>query len=228
MGMTADQAQSMEEAEAASSLQSLIDQAAEIVEPRQSGTERKAEIAAAFVTSDLHQFVEMQAILERLLDRMLANIIGPEDDGLLTPAELYDHMLEHLDRKETERLLEVRHKMVRTRLFAHITEENRRKGVADPEHTPGEAAVPKLRKRFVREGGKAKATLDHVKFAEKLSDEQVEAVFRTVDIPAQTRTVLDEDALMKLVGENPGVLDVIRDCIVPGGYSVARLCVREL
>lgn len=231
MGTTADQGQFeiVEEADAAETLQGLIDAAAEMTPPEtKTGVARKIEIAEALLTPSggITHLVELQDKMSDLIERMLGNPLDLSSEaGELTPDELYDLMLEHLDRKDIERLLDVRHKMMKARIFAHIEAVNRTKGVEDPEHAPGEAPVPKLGKRFTREGGKAKATLDHSLLAIRLGPEVAKQVFRTV---TTTKVVLDEDALLGMVRENPALLDEIKDCVVPGEYGAARLCVRDI
>jgi hypothetical protein len=133
-----------------------------------------------------------------------------------------------LEQADVKRLLEIRYQMLRTRVFNHITAVNTAKGLPDPEHVPGEAPVPLLGRRFTREGGKAKATLDHAKLMECLGPERAAKVLRTVEIPAHTETHLNEDALLDLVREDSTVLELIRDCVISGGYGVARFRIRPL
>ena len=224
--VTADQAY-IAELEAAETLQDLIDAAASAVPVSQTGTTRKLKIAEAIRTNDLDELIALQEKLELIIDRILGNQIDTEDTTLLSPEQLFDLMVEALDQKDVMRLLEIRYQMLRTRIFSHITEENRFKGVADPEHTPGEAPVPGLRKRFCREGGRAKAKLDHDRLAEKLGPERAEQIFRTEVIPEQTQTFLDENALFALVRKDPTVLEVVRECVVPGGYGTTRFQIRD-
>lgn len=211
------------------SLQELIDAAAEAVPvPSPTGVARKAQIAAALATTNLDELIALQEKLEGVIDRILANTIDTDDEGPLTDDELYGLMLEALEQADVKRLLEIRYQMMRTRVFAHITAVHAANGVDDPEHTPGEAVVPLLGKRFVRQGGKPKATLDHQKLIDALGPERAEQVLRTVEIPARTETHLNEDALLDLVREDPSVLELIRTCVVSDGYGVVSFHIRDL
>ncbi len=212
------------------SLQDLIDAAAEAQYLSQTGVARKAQIARALDPDnlDLDELIALQEKLEGVVDRILANRIDPLEEGELSPDELYRFMVEALEQQDVKRLLEIRYKMLRTRVFAHITAVHEANGVDDPEHTPGEARVPQLRKRFCREGGKAKATLDHQRLAEALGPERAAKVIRTEVIPEHTESYLDEDALLDLVREDYTVMEMIRDCVISAGYGVARFCIRDL
>lgn len=228
--MTADQERFtlLEDIEIASTLQGLIDAAAEALPSIPTGTARKAEIAAALDNGDLDELIALQEKLEGIIDRILDNKIDLTDTEPLTATELYNLMVERLDQADVQRLLEIRYQMIRARVFAHITAVHRLNDVPDPEHAPGEAPVPELKKRFTREGGRGKATLDFTRLAEMLGPERSERVFRTEVIPEHTETRLDEDALLALVAEEPALLMTIKDCVVPGGYRTARFHIRPM
>lgn len=211
------------------SLQELIDAAAAAEPlPAQSGVARKAQIAAALATTNLDELIALQEKLEGVIDRILANAIDTDDEGTLTDDELYGLMLEALEQADVKRLLEIRYQMIRTRVFSHITAVHKDNGVDDPEHTPGEARVPLLGKRFVRQGGKPKATLDHARLLDCLGPERAAKVLREVEIPARTETHLNEDALLELVREDPTVLELIRTCVISNGYGVVSFHIRDL
>ena len=140
-------------------------------------------------------------------------------------------MVELLDQKDVKRLLEVRYAMIRAAIFAHITEANRAKGLADPERAPGEAAVPTLGKKFTREGGRLKATLDHDKLRKALGARRWKKVTNEVTVPAveeHTELVLDEDKILELVRKDPTVLELFRDCVTADRYTPQSFHVREL
>jgi hypothetical protein len=217
--------------EAAADLQSLIDVAAEET-PAESktGVARAREIAEALTTGDLDALMTIHSTLSSLVDQIVSNVIDPEHLGHLDDDKLYDLALEHLDRKDAERLLEVRHKLVRAAIFAHITALNEAKGVHDPAHAPGEAAIPALGKSFYREGGKLKATLNKTELETKLGSDRWGQVCKAVLVPAVPEHVeyhLDEDALLAMVKTDPAVMEIIRDCVVPGGYSPQRMVLKE-
>lgn len=191
---------------------------------------RKDEIASALSTKDLKELAEFQTTLSMLLDQVVANVVDPENMGLLTDEQLLNFAREHMDRKDVERLLEVRHKVVRAAIFAHITELNRAKGLADPEHQPGEVPIPGLGKSFARHGGKMKAAINKTALEAKLGKKRWEQVCKAVIVPAVPEHVeyhLDDEALLALVRKDPSVMEIFRDCIIPGGYGVARLVLKE-
>lgn len=216
--------------EEAANLQSLVEAEGEKL-PVKTGVQRSAELVAAMLTNDIDELMELQETVTGLIDKIIVNRIDPEDLGLLDEDTLQLLMSEHLDRKDMERFLEVRHKIVRAAIFAHITEANKAKGVADPEHSPGDAPVVALGKRFVREGGRLKATLDESELRTQLGEDRWEQVRKAVIVPAVPEHIeyhLDEDAMLALVKADPFVLEVFKKCIIPGGYGAVRLVVREI
>lgn len=213
-----------------SDLQSLIDVAEEETPTEvKTGVQRTAEIAQALSVKDIKELASLQSTLESLLDQILANHIDP-DSPVLTDEQLFSYAREHMDRKELERLLKVRHEVMRAAIFAHITEVNRAKGLPDPEHQPGEAPIPGLGKTFAREGGKMKATINKTALEAKLGKERWEQVCKAVIVPAVPEHIeyhLDDDALLALVKKDPSVMEAIRESVIPGGYGVARLVLKE-
>lgn len=228
--MTADQAKFtvLDEIEAADTLQGLLDQVAVEVPERQTGTERKAEIARAIERGDSDELIGLQEKLEGIIERILANKAITEHTGLCTPAELADLMIERLDQADVAKLVEIRYQMIRTRVFDHITEDNRAKGIDDPGHTPGQADVPALKKRFTREGGRIKNVLDQSHLRELLGEKRWAQVCRAETIPEHVEYHLSEDALLELVRKDPKVLDLFKKCIIPGGEGIPRFHIRPL
>ena len=219
------------DAEAAASLQSLIDAAAEAGPKPPTGAERKAALADAIAQSNIDKLMALQEKMSGIMGRILANKNITETLGTLSEAELFALMEELEDEQRVKELLELRYQMIRTAVFTHITETHRAKGVPDPEHTPGEAPVPALRKRFTREGGKAKAQLDKELLAKKLGNQRWAEVCKKVVVPAvaeHVEYVLDDERMVALVQRDPEVMEIFRSCVVPGKYGTARFHVREL
>jgi hypothetical protein len=222
--------------DAGSTLQALIDEAAEAVPlPSATGVAQKAALEMAIGNADADKLMELNEVMLGLIEQILANKIDLEHLGLLTPAELYDLMVERLDEQKLEYLLEVRYKMLRAAVFAHITAQHKLgvTKVRDPEHTPGEAEVPKLGKKFVRQGGKAKYTLDFEKLAKKLGKKRWAQVYKTkvvpeFTIPEHEEHFVDEKALARLVAEEPKVLDKIMQCRVLAGYGTASFHIKDI
>ena len=219
------------DAEAAASLQSLIDAAAEAGPKPPTGAERKAALADAIAQSNIDKLMALQEKMSGIMGRILANKNITETLGTLSEAELFALMEELEDEQRVKELLELRYQMIRTAVFTHITETHWAKGVSDPEHTPGEALVPALRKRFIREGGKAKAQLDKELLAKKLGTQRWAEVCKKVVVPAvaeHVEYVLDDERMVALVQRDPEVMEIFRSCVVPGKYGTARFHVREL
>jgi hypothetical protein len=215
-------------------LQSLIDAVAEEDPVPQTGVERSAAIELAITDNDIDELMALQGKMVRIIDTIVANHIDPDHFGLLTPAELHAFMVELLDQKDLKRLIEVRYPMLRAAIFAHITAVHRLNKVKDPEHTPGEAEVPGLAKKFVRQGGGAINTLDFEKLEQKLGKKRWAKVWKTktvpaVTIPAHTEEYLDERALVALVNEEPELLDkVIKKCTKVSGYGQVSFHVKPI
>jgi hypothetical protein len=219
--------------DAGSTLQALIDEAAERAPLPSTGVAQKAAIEAAISDSDATKLLELNDVATSLVEQILANKIDLEHLGLLTPAALYDLMVERLGEQKLEHLLEVRYRMLKAAIFAHITADNRLKKVKDPEHTPGEAEVAKLGKKFVRQGGKARYTLDFEKLERKLGKKRWAKVYKTkyvpeVITPAHDEHFVDERALAKLVLEEPKVLDMIMKCRILAGYGQVSFHTKDI
>lgn len=217
--------------EAAASLQSLIDAAAEARPKPPTGAARKAALTEAIRQSNIDKLMALNEKMSGIMGRILANKDITETLGLLTESELLALMEELEDEQRVKELLEIRYQSIRSAVFAHITETHRAKGVPDPERTPGEAPVPALGKRFTREGGKPKAKLDQDRLAAKLGKKRWDEVCKKVVVPAvaeHVEYVLDEDRIVALAQRDPDVLEIVRDCVIPGMARTASFHVREL
>ena len=214
--------------EAAASLQALIDAAAQAGPKPPTGVQRKAALAEAIRQSNIDKLMALHEKMSGIVGRIVANKDITEALGLLSEAELLALMEELQDEQRVKELLELRYQAIRSAVFAHITETHRVNGVDDPEHTPGEAPVPALGQKFTREGGKAKAQLDHELLAAKLGPERWAKVCTKVVVPEQVVEKLDEQRIVALVQEDPEVLEIFRSCVVPGKHGTVRFHVREL
>jgi len=220
----------LEPVDAEPTLQSLLDQAVESA-PAPSGKDRAAQIAAAITDRDVEELFALQSKLIGVIDQIVANGIDPDDLGTRTEEQLRGLMVELLDQKDVKRLIEVRYQMIRAAIFAHITEENRTKNIPNPERAPGEAAVPVLGKKFTREGGKLKASLNSDKLREALGEARWAEVTTAVVVPAVAEHIkqeLDEDKILELVRRDPSVLELFRSCVTADRYTPQSFHVREL
>jgi len=217
--MTTTQAKIDEGLEAAAHLQDLIDSVAltkSVV--GSTGVQRKAEHQAAIDAADEDALNELRDKLASAIEHILSNTIDLDNLGMLTHDELRDLMMEFLDERDVVELLTVRKAMMKAALFAHITELHKLKGTPAPETVPGEAPVEELGMKFVKQR-QGKAKLDEQLLASKLGAERWEQVRKAVHVPAVPAHIeyhLDHDAMMKLVLDDPTVMEIFRECVTPG------------
>jgi hypothetical protein len=228
--MTTTDFKVIEELDAAATLQALMDQAVETA-TAPSGKARSAQIAAAITDKDVSELLALQEKMVGIVGQIVANTIDPDHLGQRDDGQLESLMVELLDQKDVERLLKVRYAMIRAAIFAHINEANKAKGLVDPELAPGEAEVPTMGKKFTREGGRIKATLDHDKLRKALGVRRWKKICNEVTVPAvaeHTELVPDEDKILELVRKDPKVLELFRDCVsattrTPQSFHVRKL-----
>jgi len=217
--MTKTQVAIDEGLEAAAHLQDLIDSVAltkSVVGT--TGVQRKAGHQAAIEAADEDALGDLRERLASAIEHILANTIDLDDLGLRTQDELRDLMMEFLDERDVVELLTVRREMLKAAVFAHITELHKLKGTPAPDTVPGEAPVPDLGMKFVKQR-QGKARLNESLLAEKLGAERWEQVRKAVHVPAVPAHIeyhLDHDAMMKLVVDDPAVMEVFRECVIPG------------
>lgn len=182
---------------------------------------------------DIDKLLAMQEKMSQAIDRMTANQIDPEDPGVLTPEKAEELMIELLDQTDIKELLEVRRELIRSAVFAHITEEAQRSGVADPEFATGIVPVPGLGKKFVREGGgRAAPVLDETLFREALGADwekvyDVQVIPEQV-IPERIEYTLDPEKVMKMAENDPRLLEALRKSLIPGDRRTPRFTIRNL
>lgn len=182
---------------------------------------------------DIDKLLEMQEKMTRAIDRMTANQIDLEDPGVLSPEKAEELMIEMLDQTDIKELLEVRRELIRTAVFAHITEEARREKKVEPEFASGAVPIPSLGKKFVREaGGRAAPELDETLFREALgagweSVYDVQVIPEQV-IPERIEYTLDPERVMKLAENDPKVLEALRKSLIPGARRTPRFTIRNI
>lgn len=199
---------------------------------RSSLATRKASHRDMLEHVDLDRLVDMKDKMTRAVDVMTANQIDLDEPGILTTDEVNGLMSEELELTEIKELLEARREMRRAAIFAHITEDHRRGGESDPENTPGFISVPAFGKRFVKEGcGRSKPQLDEEKFKEELGDRWEQAYQATIIprqvIPEHIEYTLSQERILAMAERDPGVLETIRACLIPGEYRTPRFVVRD-
>lgn len=182
---------------------------------------------------DIDKLLGMQEKMTRAIDRMTANQIDLDDPGFLSPERAEELMIEILDQTDIKELLEVRRELIRAAVFAHITEEARRTGAAEPDFTNGSVPVPVLGRKFVREGGgRAAPKLDETLFREAMGAAweevyDVEVIPEQV-IPERIEYTLDPEKVMKLAEKDPRVLEALRKSLIPGDRRTPSFRVRNI
>ncbi|QGJ94924.1 hypothetical protein SEA_REDWATTLEHOG_64 [Gordonia phage RedWattleHog] len=197
------------------------------VEPKKRSNlaKRKAAFVEAVAKSD-------RKVLARLRRGMKAYVSSMADVEMTEPRELtHDEavalMTEAVTRTEIDEFLESRKDTIKSLVFASIEESLRAKGVEDPEAHGGSLYVPELGKVFKKEGAGFKpAQLDQKALRSLLGDD-ADKVFVQETIPAKTVTVLDEEALGKLIMDKPEVLETVRQALLPGELKSARFVIRD-
>lgn len=183
----------------------------------------------AIEQKDIDHLFALQSKMMELVSHIAANgSLQPSD---LTEEKLVAVMDEYGVLKEVKDVYDVRYQMIRTLIFAAITENLAANNVDDAIYAPGEIPVPQRGKRFVRQGGKRKVTLDKAALRDALGPERWERVCKAVVVPAVPEHVeehFDQDALFDLVAEDPGVMELIRECAKVSGHTPSSFHVKEL
>lgn len=208
---------------AAVTWQSLLDEAAPAAPAKiPTAKARKEALRQMIEVVDLDKFVHIQDQMTSVLDQILANAINAESEEICTDAELAAYMQEYLDSQELKDLFELRYQMIRARIFAHMTAVD---GVG-----PTEIPMPAFDKKFTREGGKTRFGLDESeagrdKLAHLLGPERWARIIKQTVV---TTYSLDHDAIVKLVNEDPAVMEILRACVIPTPPTKTSFHVRNI
>lgn len=196
-------------------------------------TKRKANLAArkkalqlAVKNSDRKVLAQLRKAMRTYVSNMAEIVMDTPRE--LTVEEARDLMAEDQKLREIDDFLKARRDTHKELVFTAIDEQLRARGIDDPENQNGEIVVPELGKKFKREGAGFKdATLD-LKALEALLGEDAKKVFKERIVPATVVKDVDEEALGKLILEDPKVLEKVRSVLIPGGLKPARFVVRDM
>jgi len=186
---------------------------------------RKAALKKAVAELDM----ERLGVLGRRMASYIDKVCTPDivEPRMLTELEAFSLMEEYIDQREIAEFLTTRRETMKELVFGAIDAENTAKGF-DPEITNGEIPVPGLGKVFRKEGaGRSEPDFDEKKLRKLLGD-RADRVYREEIIPEQRTEVLDEEALLRLAQEDPSVMEVIRESLIPGKPKNPRFVVRDL
>ena len=186
---------------------------------------RKDKLREAVARYDVDTLVQLHDRLEGYVDKMFRPVVTAPRK--LTEDEVKAAYTEFLERRDLAELFGVRYEDLRTLVLMSIDEALREQG-KDPEVTNGELPVPGTDKVFRKEGaGRKDPDLDERKLLEMLGDRAAE-VQDEVFIPAHTETVLNREKLMRLAQQQPEVMEMIRDSLIPGEVKSPRLNLRDV
>lgn len=152
-------------------------------------------------------------------------VLPSEEPRLLNTGEQLRLMERAIARQEIAEFLEVEREITRELVFDHITKENQDFGVENPENQNGRIEVDEYDRAFCKEGcGQKPPTVNESELKDKLGPLWADVV-DTVET-----TVFSEEKFFKLAANNPelGLLEVLRDCLVEGGWKTPRFTVRTL
>lgn len=223
-----------EDLDSAIALESLVSQAASdayVKDP--SKAEQAAEYLAALKELNIDVLLDLQDKMKAIIDRATANAIDPENLGKLDPDKAVALMEELVEQKAVENFLKLRYTLIRAAVFAHIDAINAEQKVAYPTRAPGSLPVPKMGKKFTREGGKVKGTFDQEALAKSLTKEQYDRIYKRRWIEPQLieghwEEYRDDESLHALVLEQPSVMEKLRAAVVPTGFTTSSFHVRAL
>lgn len=148
---------------------------------------------------------------------------GVGEEGL-TEEQAAVVMDQVVDGKVIGEMVAATYEAVRQAVFITMDIAAAEAGEPEPSQTPMVLDVPSLGRRFSRENcGRGRASLDFEALEESLGPEVWAAV--TVE---RTVRVLDEDALVEAVADDPSVLERVRAAVRPGEWKTPRLLVRDI
>ena len=219
-----------------SAYQELIKQAEHEVATSKSSTiaQRKLLARQAIEEHDNERLADLEEKASALVATITANVIDLSKPRLLSKRKAESLMSEILDSREIQELLAVRKEMIREAVFTSLNIELAESGVEDPENTNGTIPVPKLGKKFCREGcGPKDPNLNEDKLMSILGEDRFLEACETEVVPAQVipehiEYSLSIEKLMKLAESDPGILEVIRECLEVGGWKSPRFTIKDL
>lgn len=188
--------------------------------PRSNAEVRKAAYAKAVRNMDRKQIASMNKTVRSFLPLAKANSAITATTGVLTEAEAEDLMVEVLEVKRLQEIVQSRYAEIRKRVFNSITESFAEQGEEFPENVAGYIEIPKLDLKFTREGGKRKdPDLNEAQLEALVGPEVWEKVTTVEVIPAQEVRTFDHELFLKEARKNPGLLEKLRSSLIVGEFG---------
>lgn len=190
---------------------------------RTTVADRKGELRAALASFDVDRLLALQQTMTRLVDVMTRNELS---GGVMTADETVALMGEYLDERDIEELLTVRKEMIKAAVFDHLDE-------TDGPDVNANIAVPALGKKFCREGtGNVTPIVDEHRLQSLLGPRWIEACDEQIEpaqyIPERIEYRLSIEKVLDMARKDPGIMEMLRGCLVPGKPKAPRLAVRDL
>ena len=216
-------------------LQALIDTPRTDVAKKKDRTtvaQRKDKLRQSLEAYDVDRLLELQEKMSSFID-LISKPLATNGHRVMDGTQATEMMKRFLDQREIDELTTVVRDLVREAVFGHIDALLESEGIEDPEAHNGVIEVPEFGKKFSREGaGYGAPDFDLPRLKGLLGDRWSE-VADIVDvpeevIPAHTDEVFSLDKALKLSQRDTKVMEVLRDCLVPGALKTARLWVRDL
>lgn len=205
-----------------------VDDAAAAVKKGTNVELRKAAHRKALKDNNAIELERVDAAQERMLPQ--GQTLAEQSDQIMAAGldveQAVVAMQSYVDGKliaETQTAIQ---ELVKTLVFRSMDLAAAEQGEEYPEHTNMVLDVPELGKRFCREGaGRKPATVDFEALRAAISPELFDQITtKKVEISYD----LDQAALSAAVLETPGLLEIVRDAVVPGDWKSERLMVRDI
>lgn len=199
---------------------------------RTTVAQRKEKLRQSLEAYDVDRLLELQETMSSFID-LISKPLATNGQRVMDGTQANEMMKRFLDQREIDELTTVVRDLVREAVFGHIDALLESEGIEDPEAHNGVLEVPEFGKKFSREGaGYGTPDFDLPRLRGLLGERWAEIVdVQDVPeqiIPAHTEEVFSLDKALKLSQRDTAVMEILRDCLIPGALKTARLWVRDL
>jgi hypothetical protein len=192
---------------------------------------RQAKIESWFGKQEdlpAEQVTDLRIRMMNFVDQLFAKV-HVDEARELTADEAVALMQEFLDAEDFKITFTARREATKRMVFNHLTAENIRKHVSEPDNHNGWLEVPELHKKFCREGtGRHEPILSENLLKDFLGEEDWNKVIDVEVIPEQTVETINDEKLMALARKNPKVLEKVREALVLGEVKNPKFQVRNI
>lgn len=200
---------------------------------RSTVASRKLMLRQTLEGYDVDRLLELQQTMTAFVDLVTkTKLISTEESSPVLDGERAKDLMErYLEQREIDEFMTTVKDLIRETVYGHMDAVLAADGAKDPANTNGSLEVPELGRKFTREGAGYKTpTMDEGRLQEMLGDRWDE-VCDDIDIPEQVipahkEKVLSLEKALKLGRKDPSVMEVLRDCVIPGAPKTPRLWVR--